>query len=269
MMMMNNKYEYLANEFQEKLGETFNLVYNNDESIEWENILIDNMINGVMHVNSGGYDKVNGYAVSTQQVSLQFMIPTIPEIFSVAIQQIEDTFKALHNQTYEFNNEIIKVLFNYMSDANRVLVNGIDYATIYIYLNLFSVESALMSNESTINIGYEFEGKPQSKTLNGIFHINYSNNHTADSIVKGNVDLIQRNNVNAIQQALTVDLVVLKGDDLILELMRNINTHKLYTITYDNWLVERTFKGYIVNYIEDGVFNDVLKIKIVFGVANE
>jgi hypothetical protein len=66
-----NKYEYLANQFQEKLGSNFNLVYNNDESIEWENILLDNMISGVMHVNSGGYDKVNGYAVSTQQVGIQ------------------------------------------------------------------------------------------------------------------------------------------------------------------------------------------------------
>ena len=258
---MNNKYEYLANEFQEALGDNYNLVYNNDESIEWENILIDNMINGVMHVNSGGYDKINGYAVSNQQVAIQFMIPTIPEIFSVAIQQIEDTFKAFHNRLYEFNNEIIKVLFNYISDANRILVNGIDYATVYIYLNLFSVESALMSNESNINI--------DGKKLNGIFHITYSNNHTADSIVKGNVSLIQLNNVNAIQQVLNVDLVVLKGDELILDLMANDGTNKIYNISYDNGLITRTFKGYIVNLVEDGVFNDTLKLKVVFGVANE
>jgi hypothetical protein len=258
---MNNKYEYLADIFQEKLGETFNLVYNNDESIEWDKILLDNMINGVMHVNSGGYDKVNGYAVSTQQVSIQFMIPTNPEIFSFAIQQIEDTFKALHNQAYEFNNEIIKVLFNYISDANRVLVNGTDYATVYIYLNLFSVESALMSNETNINI--------DGKKLNGIFHVTYSNNHTADSIVKGNVSLIQLNNVNAIQQSLNVDLVALKGDELILDLMVNDVTNKKYNISYDNGLITRTFKGYIVNLVEDGTFNDTLKLKVVFGVANE
>lgn len=258
---MNNKYEYLADIFQEKLGETFNLVYNNDESIEWDKILLDNVINGVMHVNSGGYDKINGYAVSTQQLSIQFMIPTNPEIFSVAIQQIEDTFKALHNQIFEFNNEIIKVLFNYMSDANRVLVNGIDYATIYIYLNLFSVESALMSNESNINI--------DDKKLNGIFHVTYSNNHTADSIVKGNVSLVQLNNVNAIQQSLSVDLVVLKGDDLIEDLMANCNNNKIYNVSYDNGIVTRAFKGYIVNLVEDGVFNDTLKLKVVFGVANE
>lgn len=264
---MNNKYEYLADIFQDKLGETFNLVFNNDESIEWENILLDNMINGVMHVNSGGYDKVNGYAVSTQQVSLQFMIPTNPEIFSVAIQQIEDTFKALHNQLFEFNNEMIKVLFNYMSDANRVLVNGIDYATIYIYLNLFSVESALMASETTVKIN--------GQELNGVFQVNYSNNHTADSVVKGNVDLIQRNNVNAIQQSLSIDLVVLKGDELIAKLMSEANDNIIYNIDYFNGMfyndlpITRTFKGYIVNLIENGVFNDTLKLKLVFGVANE
>ena len=257
---MNNKYEYLANEFQEKLGVNYNLVYNNDESIEWENILIDNMISGVMHVNSGGFDKINGYSVSTQQLMIQFMIPTITEIFSIAIQQIEDTFKWFHNQMFEFNNEMIKVLFNYISDANRVLVNGVDYASVYVYINLFSVENALMSNESNININ--------SEKLNGIFHITYSNNHTADSVVKGNVSLVQLNNVNAIQQALSVDLVVIKGDDLIIDLMNNVNDNKIYDISYDNGLITRTFKGYVVNLIEDGTFNDTMKLKVVFGVAN-
>lgn len=257
---MNNKYEYLANEFQEKLGVNYNLVYNNDETIEWENILIDNMISGVMHVNSGGFDKINGYSVSTQQLAIQFMIPTNPEIFSVAIQQIEDTFKWFHNQMFEFNNEMIKVLFNYISDANRVLVNGVDYASVNVYINLFSVENALMSNESNININ--------GVKLNGIFHITYSNNHTADSIVKGNISLVQLNNVNAIQQALSVDLVVIKGDDLIIDLMNNVNDNKIYDISYDNGLITRTFKGYVVNLIEDGTFNDTMKLKVVFGVAN-
>ena len=257
---MNNKYEYLANEFQEKLGVNYNLVYNNDESINWEDILIDNMISGVMHVNSGGFDKINGYSVSTQQLAIQFMIPTNPEIFSVAIQQIEDTFKFFHNQMYEFNNEMIKVLFNYISDANRVLVNGVDYASVYVYINLFSVENALMSNESNININ--------GKKLNGIFHITYSNNHTADSVVKGNVSLVQLNNVNAIQQALSIDLVVIKGDDLIIDLMNNVNENKIYDVSYDNGLITRTFKGYVVNLIEDGTFNDTMKLKVVFGVAN-
>ena len=257
---MNNKYEYLANEFQEKLGVNYNLVYNNDESIEWETILLNNMINGVMHVNSGGFDKINGYSVSTQQLMIQFMIPTNPEIFCIAIQQIEDTFKWFHNQMFEFNNEMIKVLFNYISDANRVLVYGVDYASVYVYINLFSVENALMSNESNININGE--------KLNGIFHITYSNNHTADSVVKGNVSLVQLNNVNAIQQALSVDLVVIKGDDLIIDLMNNVNDNKIYDISYDNGLITRTFKGYVVNLIEDGTFNDTMKLKVVFGVAN-
>ena len=259
-MKINNKYEYLANEFQEKLGVNYNLVYNNDESIEWETILLNNMINGVMHVNSGGFDKINGYSVSTQQLAIQFMIPTNPEIFSIAIQQIEDTFKWFHNQMFEFNNEIIRVLFNYISDANRVLVNGDDYASVYVYINLFSVENALMSNESNININ--------GKKLNGIFHVTYSNNHTADSVVKGNVSLVQLNNVNAIQQALSVDLVVIKGDDLIIDLMNNVNDNKIYDISYDNGLITRTFKGYVVNLIEDGTFNDTMKLKVVFGVAN-
>lgn len=257
---MMNKYEYLANEFQEKLGEQFNLVYNNDETIKWENILTENMISGVMHVNSGGYDNINGYSVGTQQLSIQFMIPTNPEIFSVAIQQIEDIFKWFHNQMFEFNKEIIKVLFNYISDANRVVINGTDYATVYIYLNLFNVENALMSNKSSIMI--------DDSKLKGVFHTTYSNNHTADSMVKGNVTLVQTNNVNAIQQVLSVDLVVIENDDLIIDIMTNANTNKLYNVSYDNGIVTRTFKGYIVGLTEDGTFNDTMKMKVIFGVAS-
>lgn len=256
---MMNKYEYLANQFQEKLGENYNVVYNNDEKIEWDNILVENMISGVMHVNSGGYDNINGYSVGTQQLSIQFMIPTNPEIFSVAIQQIEDIFKWFHNQMFEFDKEIIKVLFNYISDASRVLINGTDYATVYIYLNLFNVENALMSNKTSIMI--------DNSKLKGVFHTTYSNNHTADSMVKGNVSLIQTNNVNAIQQVLSVDLVVIENDDLIIDIMTNANTNKLYNVSYDNGIVTRTFQGYVVGITEDGTFNDTMKMKVIFGVA--
>jgi uncharacterized protein YggL (DUF469 family) len=254
-----NKYEYLAKAFQDALGVEFNLVYNNDESIAWEDILLGDMISGVMHVNSGNYDKINGYSVSTQQVSIQFMIPTITEIFSKAIQTIEDTFKGFHNQMFESNNEIVKVLFNYISDANRVLINGTDYATVYVYVNLFSVENALMSNETTILI--------DEQRLNGVFHVTYSNTHTADGIVKGNISLIQKNLVNAIQQSLTIDLVAIKGDEVIKDLIDNSISNKTYTIKYNNGIRNRTFKGYVANLIEDGTFNDTLKIKITFGWA--
>lgn len=258
---MTNKYEYLVSKFLEELGENFNLVYNNDETIEWDKILIDNLISGVMHVNSGGYDRINGYSVSTQQLSIQFMIPTLPEVFGKAVQKIEDTFKTLHNQMFEFDNEIIKVLYNYISDANRVLVNGTDYATIYVYLNLFNIQNALMSNDTIITL--------DGQNLNGIFHATYSNNHTADSMVKGASTLVQVNNVNGIQQALSVDLVVLKGDDLIVDIMANANLNKIYSVSYNNGLVTRTFKGYIVGLTEDGTFNDTLKAKVIIGVANQ
>lgn len=258
---MKNKYEYLASIFQEILGDNYNVVYNNDEGIEWDKILVNDMINGVMHVNSGGYDNINGYSVTNQQVSLQFMIPTPPEIFSEAVQNIEDNFKGLHNTSYQYENEIIKVLFNYISDANRVLVNGVDYATFYVYLNLYAVKNAVMSNETSIVIN--------GKSVYGLFHVTYTNNHTADSIVKGNVSLVQLNNVNAIQQVLAIDMVAIKNDDLITDLMNNCNTNKIYSIYYYNGIMSRNIRGYLVNLIEDGTFNDTLKVKVVFGVANE
>ena len=141
-----------------------------------------------------------------------------------------------------------------------MLINGTDYATVYVYLNLFNVENALMSNKTSVII--------DDKKLKGVFHTTYSNNHTADSMVKGNVTLVQTNNVNAIQQVLSVDLVVIENDDLIIDIMTNANTNKLYNVSYDNGIVTRTFKGYVVGITEDGTFNDTMKMKVIFGVAS-
>ena len=152
------------------------------------------------------------------------------------------------------------MLFNYISDANKVLVNGTDYASIYIYLNLFCVQNALMSNDTEIMIN--------NQKLKGEFHANYTNNHTADGTVKGNSTLIQTNSVNSIQQALSIDLVATKNDTLLEDIMVNANLNKIYEISYYNGIVTRTFNGYVVSLIEDGTFNDTLKVKVVFGVAN-
>ena len=61
---------------------------------------------------------------------------------------------------------------------------------------------------------------------------------------------------------------------MIIDLMENDLTNKIYDITYSNGMykntkpITRTFKGYVVNLIEDGTFNDAMKLKVVFGVAN-
>lgn len=255
-----NKYEYLAEKFVEQLGDKFNLVYNNDESLMWEDILIDNMINGVMHVNSGSYEDMNGFQIETQQLALQFMIPTEINIFSSAVQQIEDTFKSLHNYKFEYEGKVIQILYNYNSDTAKVLVNGTDYATMYVYLNLLQVTNAMLSNSSYVKV--------DGAKLQGVFHINYSNTHTADSIVKGNVSLQQVNNVNAIQEVISVDLVAMQNDAMLVDILSKCRTNKIYYVEYYNGMFSRNYDAYVVNVVEDGVFNDTLKVKLVFGVAN-
>lgn len=259
---MMNKYEYLANKFIEELGIKFNLVFNNDEALAWEDILLEpsEMVSGVMHVNSGNYENTNGIEVETQQIALQFMIPTEINIFSEAVQTIEDTFKSLHNYTFEYEGKMIKLLFNYISDTAKVLINGTDYATMYVYLNLWQVSNAMLSNNSYVKVN--------GSKLQGVFAINYSNVHTADSIVKGNVSLKQVNNVNAIQETISVDLVAIANDTMMVDIISNSSTHKVYSIEYYNGMFSRTIDGYVVSVNENGVFNDTLKIKLVFGVAN-
>ena len=81
------------------------------------------------------------------------------------------------------------------------------------------------------------------------------------------MNLKQVNNVNAIQQALTIDLVAI-NESLIRRLMIESEQNVNYSIEYYNGLITHSFVGYLVSLTEEGTFNDTLKLKLTFGVAN-
>jgi hypothetical protein len=150
-------------------------------------------------------------------------------------------------------------MFNYISDANRVLVNGVDYATLYVYFNLLTFENAIMSNEASILIN--------GTKLNGVFHFNYSNVHLFDSYVKPNESILEINKLNGVRQILSLDLIAIKNDSLIKKLLTEADESQTYLISYDNSITTKTWNACIIEIMEDGTFNDTLKLKIVFGVA--
>lgn len=253
-----SKYEFLTDIFNQELGLNYNIVYHNDESIEWKNILIDNMIHGVLHTTNGTFQKINGLNFSNQQLTINLMIPTQLDIFSEAIMNIEQVFKALHNQVFEYDNEQIQLIFNYISDSTKTLINGVDYANLYVNLSIFTFENAVMGNSAIVSI--------DDTTLTGVIKAVYSSIHTADGIVKANENLIQKNRVNAIQRTLVVDCVVVTNSELIKDLMVNEGIDKAYKITYSNGITTRTMQMYVVQLIENYIINDTAKIQITFGV---
>ena len=254
---MMSKYHYLTEIFNNELGVNYNLVFHNDESIEWKDILVDNIIHGVMHVTSGTFQKINGLTFNNQQIGLNFMIPSQLDIFSAALQNIEMTFKKLHNSVYEYEGEQIRIAFNYMSDSTKTLVNGVDYASVFVYLNLFSFENALMGNEATVSV--------DGINISGLIKAAFNNIHTSDGFVKQSSP-IQHNRVNGIQKTLTINCVMVKNDAVLLKLYQDEDNDVTYNVVYNNGIKVRTNQMYLIQLTEDLVINDTAKIQITFGI---
>lgn len=253
-----NKYELLVEEFNNKLGDNYNIVYNSDDSINWEDILLDNMIYGVMHVSSGSFDKMNGISISNQQLSINLIIPSSPEIFSQAMQNVEDTFKSLHNVVLGYENELLRLMYNYISDATKTRINGVDYASVFVYLNLFTHENAVMGNSVNIKI--------DGVDLSGVIKATFTNTHTTDGIVKGFSSPIQTNRLNGIQKTLIIDCVMVDKDACLLKLLNEEDADKTYTISYYNGVKTRTNNMYLIQLTESLITTDTGKIQLIFGI---
>lgn len=253
-----SKYSYLVEQFNNMLGDNYRIVYNNDEEIEWKDILLDNMIYGVMHTNSGTFDKMNGISVANQQLSINFIVPSAPEVFSEAIQTIEDTFKALHNSVYEYDSEMMRLMYGYITDATKTRINGVDYASIFIYLNLFTFENAVMGNAATITI--------DNIEMTGIIKASFTNVHTTDGVVKGLISPVQTNRLNGIQKTLIVDCVMVANDPLLIKLLNEEDSNISYNIKYNNGIKVRSNNMYLIQLTDSLIVNDTAKVQFMFGI---
>lgn len=253
-----NKYEKLAEIFSEKLGPEYDIkYYENNESL-WENILIDNCIHGNMLVSSGVTIKAADSIIETQQVSINFVIPTELGVFSKAIQDIEDTFKGMYGPICEYLGTVISYNYNYRSDAIKKVVNGEDYALVTVYATIISYDNAVLAYETSIKI--------DNQKLNGVINIVYSNQHTADGATHGLSSPLQVNYLSGITVALTVDVLFRKDDLLHLDLMSNADSDKEYLVEYFNGFITRSYKMLIIKLDETCVIGDVIKGQIIFGI---
>lgn len=254
---MMNKYEYLANLFSERLGGNFDVKYYENSEAKWEDIVKDDMIHGNMLVSGGVTTRAAGSTIETQQLSITFVIPIALDVFSEAVQTIEDVLKDMYGPIGEHSGSILAYSYNYRSDASKIVVNGVDYATVTAYGTLVCYDNAVLATEVKIKLNGE--------VLNGIISAVYSNLHSTDGVVYGRKPM-QENYLNGISATLTVDLIFRKNDTLHLDLMSNIDTNKMYTVEYYNGIVTRTYGMMIVKMDENSIFGDVIKGQIIFGI---
>lgn len=253
-----NKWDYLANLFSEALGEKYDIKYYENNEAKWESILIDDMIHGNMLVSNGTTTKTAGTVIETQQIAITFALPIELVAFSEAIQTIEDTFKDLHGLLGSYSGNMLAYSYSYRSDAVKVTIKGTDYATMTVYGMLISYEEAVLASEAKLTIN--------GTVLEGVISIIYSNQHATEGAVYGFSSPIQKNYLTGISATFTIDLIFRKTDALHLELMKNIDTNKEYSVAYYNGIVSRIYSMMVIRYDENAIVGDILKGQIVLGI---
>ena len=255
-----NRYEFLADQFSQGLGYEYNIKYYENSQPKWENILLENMIHGNMLINGGNTIKTGGSLVDTKQLGITFLIPIDLETFSKATQTIDDYFNSQIGNMHEFEGDLIAIASYYRTDASKSTVNGTDYALVTIYCTVIFYDNAVLSYETSIKV--------DGKELTGILNVVYSNQHSTDGCVFGLVSPEQKNYLNSIAMSLTIDLVLRRNDEVHLDILRNVDTDKKYTIEYFNGFITRTNELMILKLDESVPTGDIIKAQVVFGRGN-
>jgi hypothetical protein len=216
------------------------------------------MIHAVMIANTGTTNKSINSFMEIQPLSILFAIPTERETFSKTIQEIEDYFISLHNETYDFNGSYITLSYQSRSDASKVLVSGVDYALVSVYITISTYDNIVLANEETITV--------DGTQLEGLINVTYASLKTTDGFVFGLASANQKNYINGIQKQLIVDLLLRRNDALHLKLMQDerSNSDINYNIQYYNGFITRTLNFKMLNLEEYGTVGDAMKAKIVF-----
>ena len=252
-----NKYEYLADEFSNGLGQTFDIKYYENSQPSWSDMLLDNMIHGNILITGGNTIKTGGSLIDNKQLSVQFLVPIDVETFSSITQTIDDYFNGLVGGTFECLSDLMAITSYYRTDASKVAVNGEDYAIVTVYLSVLFYDNAVLSYESYVKV----DGKEFAGVINAV----YSNQHSTDGGVFGLQSPEQKNYLNSIVQTLTVDFNIRRNDQLHMDLLQNVDSDKEYTIEYYNGIITRTYPMMVFKLDEVLQTGDIIKAQIVFG----
>lgn len=252
-----NRYEFLANEFTTGLGGEYDISYYDNSPPKWTDMILEDMIHGVMLVNGGNTIKAAGSLVDTKQLAITYAIPTDLNIFSRATQTIDDYFNDLIGNIYEFKGNLIALTSYYRSDSIKTTVNGRDYAIVTTYCTVIFYDNAVLSYESNVKVDGE--------QLYGILNVVYSNQHSVDGGVFGLKDPEQKNFLNGIVVSLTIDIILRRDDNLHLKLMSEIDEDVTYKVEYFNGFITRTYDMVTLKLDELCQTGDMIKAQIVFG----
>ena len=230
------KYNAICEMLNEALGDNFNIKYYANESKDWADILIDDMVHGVMRVTGGQNIYTQGEMLKYDAIGIDIMLRCEDiEEYSTLLQQIDYKLMDLNGKTV-VSDRLYTFYYSNRSDASRCIVNGVEYARVNFFGSIIDYQNIVLSSERKVTI--------DGKELSGILTCHYEATKGFNGNVYGAVNAVQKNKVNSINVTLIIDLIWHANDELHLDLMEHSEELKLYNVTYDNGLVERTYQMY-------------------------
>lgn len=150
-------YDKIIEALQELLPANFMITYNNNLDTDWSEILPeveDELIHGVLRVDSGENNYVGNQTVKTENMRITFAIPNKVSVFKQAIEDIEglkDTFNDYYialNQT----GTIARILVNGRSSGAIERINSVDWILTDLIIQSQTYTSLITSDDAQVLI---------------------------------------------------------------------------------------------------------------------
>ncbi len=256
-------YDKIIEVLQELLPANFMLSYNNNLDTNWAEILPeveDEIIHGVLRVDSGSNDYVGTQTIKTENMRITFVIPNKVDVFKQAIEDIEslkDTFNdyniTVSTRTEDHDNNqltpaveiptIARILVDGRSSGAIERINGIDWVLTDLYFQTQIFEDLLTSDSYTIEIKVNNTYKELDVPIADVVY-DYASNMEAKILGVGQVPT----NIGTGNQKQLIITVIPQPNKPVYKAIieKEDDADYKWSIKYNNGIITRTFDAKLV-----------------------
>lgn len=236
-------------------------VKDNNNEYDPEDLVSNEEIQGVLIAPNTIYASSND-GTEQLQCELHFVVP-LDSRNSSANASLQGLIRKINNK--EFTIEGVEETFIITGaqlltgsklDGN---IGGVDYEELTIVFQVYVSKSFIRSEKESITI--------DDMLLNGKIAITAMYQKTCDGRVYNDSPL-QKNAVNGIQLAITIDFIMFKEDQLHKAIIQSARSLKTHTVKYFDGYEENVYKNCIITSLETTSINgDVKKAKMAIALS--
>lgn len=253
-----NVCEQVLNDRKKSLYEIKKL--NNSEEFNKENLISETQIHGVLISSNITGSKVDE-GTESKTITIRILVPI--KMSYECESDILRLVKELNENKIDIGDEISIFIKDFVIAENYKLskaINGTEYELYTLSAYITTTMSFLMACDESVTI--------DGVVFKGILGIAYQVNKTTDgSVTLG--DARQKEDVNGIQEALSIDFQFYKHDDLHVRLCKEAHDAVVYDVIYNNGYEDEELKMQITSFTKTSIRGDNSKGKVVFALASE